>query len=396
MTTTRLYYHDAYLTDFRAHVVERADDGRRIYLDRTAFYPASGGQPNDAGEIAGISVVDVIDEDKRIAHITSSAILGVEVDCRIDWTRRFDHMQQHTGQHLLSAALVELYGVETVGFHMGAESSYDRPHHSGSRLLTRCSLVETRVNQRVAENLPVVIAFEKASEAHGLRRASERDGELRIVSIEGLDRSPCGGTHVRATGEIGPILIRKLDKIRGNVRIEFLCGTRAVRRARADFDALSRIAKMLSAPLDDSPSLVAALREAGEAAEKARQRLAAELARFRGREMYEAALAGPDGLRHGVHRQPSGSLEEVRGLAQGFTAQPKAVFVGAVEDPPAVLLAVSADTGLNAGELLKTALGEVRRPRRRQRGDGPGQRSLAPSARFAAHGTALKSLLGHV
>jgi len=355
MTTTRLYYHDAYLTDFRAHVVERADDGRRIYLERTAFYPSSGGQPNDAGEIAGIPVLDVIDEDKRIAHITSGAIHGVEVNCRIDWTRRFDHMQQHTGQHVISAALVELYGVETVGFHMGAESSsidVAAPALGADQVLA----LETRVNQRVAENLPVVIAFEEASEAQGLRRPSERGGELRIVSIEGLDRSPCGGTHVRATGEIGPILIRKLDKIRGNVRIEFLCGTRAVRRARADFDALSRIAKMLSAPLDDSPSLVAGLREAGEAAEKARQRLAAELARFRGREMYEAALAGPDGLRRGVHRQPSGSLEEVRGLAQGFTAQPKAVFVGAVEDPPAVLLAVSADTGLNAGELLKTAL----------------------------------------
>jgi alanyl-tRNA synthetase len=355
MTTTRLYYHDAYLTDFSAHVVERSDDGRRIYLDRTAFYPASGGQPNDAGEIAGIPVVDVIDEDKRIAHITSGAINGVAMDCRIDWTRRFDHMQQHTGQHLLSAALVELYGFETVGFHMGAESSsidVAAPALGTDQVLA----VETRVNQRVAENRLVAITFEEASEAHGLRRPSEREGALRIVSIEGLDRSPCGGTHVRATGEIGPILIRKLDKIRGNVRIEFLCGTRAVHRARADFDALSRIAKMLSAPLDDSPSLVAALREAGEAAERARQRLAAELARFRGREMYDAALAGPDGLRRGVHRQPSGSLEEVRGLAQGFTAQPKAVFVGAVEDPPAVLLALSADTGLNAGELLKTAL----------------------------------------
>lgn len=357
MITTRLYYHDAYVADFRAHVVERADDGRRIYLDRTAFYPASGGQPNDAGEIAGIPVVDVIDEDKRIAHIASGAIEGVQVDCRIDWTRRFDHMQQHTGQHVLSAALIELYGVETVGFHMGAESStidVAAPALGADQILA----LESRVNQRVAENRPVAIAFEEASEAHGLRRPSEREGALRIVSIEGVDRSPCGGTHVRATGEIGPILIRKLDKVRGNARMEFLCGTRAVRRARADFDALSRIAKMLSAPLDDSPSLVAALREAGEAAEKARQRLAAELARFRGREMYEAALAGPDGLRRGVHRQPSGSLEEIRGLAQGFTAQPKAVFVGTVEDPPAVLLAVSADSGLNAGELLKAALGK--------------------------------------
>jgi alanyl-tRNA synthetase len=217
--------------------------------------------------------------------------------------------------------------------------------------------LETRANERVVDNRAVTIAFEEASQACGLRRPPDRAGALRIVSIEGLDRSPCGGTHVRATGEVGPILIRKLDKIRGNVRIEFLCGMRAVRRARADFDALFRIAKIFSAPLDETPSLVAAQREACEAAEKARRRLAADLARFRGREMYEATPPGPDGLRRGRHRQPSGSLdEEVRGLAQGFTAQPKAVFVAAIDDPPAVLLAVSADAGLHAGELLKTAL----------------------------------------
>jgi alanyl-tRNA synthetase len=387
MITTRLYYHDSYLTDFSAHVVARADDGRRVYLDRTAFYPASGGQPNDTGEIAGIPVVDVIDEDKRVAHITSSAVEGVKVDCRIDWTRRFDHMQQHTGQHLLSAALVELYGVQTAGFHLGADSSTidaAAPALSVDQVLA----LETRANELVTGNRPVLISFEEASEAGGLRRPSDREGALRIVSIEGLDRSPCGGTHVRATGEIGPVLIRKLDRMHGNVRIEFLCGMRAVRRARADFEALSRVAKILSAPLDETPSIVAAQREAAQVAEKARCRLAVELARSRGRQMYEAAAPGADGLRRGVHRQASGSLdEELRGLAQGFTGQPKAVFVAAIDDPPALLLAVSADSGLDAGKLLKTALAKCG-------GRGGGTTALAQGSLPSREG--LDSLLGEL
>lgn len=357
MITTRLYYHDSYLTDFSAHVIGRSEDGLRIYLDRTAFYPASGGQPHDLGQIAGARVLDVIDEEKQIAHITAEPAAGTTVECRVDWDRRFDHMQQHTGQHLLSAVLLDLYGFDTVGFHLGAESSTIDISATGldpAQVLA----VETSVNQRVFENRPVAVTLEAEAEAQGLRRRpSDRHGVLRIVSIEGLDRSPCGGTHVRSTAEIGPVAIRKLDKSRGNVRIEFLCGQRAVRRARADFAGLARIARVYSAPLDESPALVEAQRDALLAAQKAYRRVAAELARYRGQDLYRATAPGTDGVRHSLRRQAAGVLDdELRALAQGFTSQPKAVFVAASDSPPAALLAVSEDAGVHAGNVLKAAV----------------------------------------
>jgi len=356
MITTRLYHQDAYLTEFSAHIVGRSDDGRRLYLDRTAFYPASGGQPHDTGTISGVPVVDVIDEEKRIAHITASPVEGAEVACRVDWARRFDHMQQHSGQHLLSAVLLELCGAETVSFHLGSEvSTIDAA--VGALRPEDVLAAEQRVNQCVTENRPITVTYEPASEAKDLRRPADREGVLRIVSIEGLDRSPCGGTHVRAAGEIGPVVLRKLEKVRGNVRLEFLCGMRAVRRARSDFEALSRIARIFSSTLDDAPTLVAAQHDALQSADKARRRVAGELARYQGRERYASTEPGRDGVRRAVVRQPSGAVdEELRALAQGFTAQPKAFLVVVIEAPPAVVMAVSADVGLHAGDTLKALL----------------------------------------
>ncbi|RPI18761.1 MAG: alanyl-tRNA editing protein, partial [Acidobacteriales bacterium] len=288
--------------------------------------------------------------------VTAEPVEGVEVACQVEWARRFDHMQQHTGQHLLSAVLVEMHGAATVSFHLGSEiSTIDVAIPALDA--TEVAAIEARANQRIVENRPVQVSFETAAEALDLRKPSEREGVLRIVAIEGLDRSPCGGTHVRATGEIGPLLIRKLDKIRGNVRIEFLCGMRAVRRARTDYDALARISRLLASPLDETPAVVAAQKSLFEAAEKARRRAETELAGRRGRELYEATLPGPDGVRRVVQRLSSGALdEELRALAQGFVAQAKSVFVAAVEEPPSVLLAVSPDAGIHAGNSLKAAL----------------------------------------
>jgi alanyl-tRNA synthetase len=266
-------------------------------------------------------------------------------------------MQQHSGQHLLSAVLLDLYGFDTVGFHLGAESSSIEISATGLHP-AQVLAVETSVNQRVFENHPVAITFEAEAVAQGLRRRPpDRHGVLRIVSIEGLDRSPCGGTHVRSTAEIGPIAIRKLDKIRGNVRIEFLCGQRAVRRARADFAGLARIARVYSAPLDESPALVEAQRDSLLAAQKAHWRIATELARYRGQDLYGATAAGTDGVRRSLRRQAAGVLDdELRAFAQGFTAQPKAILVAASDSPPAALLAVSEDAGVHAGNLLKAAI----------------------------------------
>src|SRR5260370_19819813 len=298
--TERLYYTDSYLTEFRARVVDQSADGRRIYLDRTAFYPTSGGQLFDTGSIAGAPVEDVVDEGDRIAHVIGSAVAPGEVECRLNWERRFDHMQQHTGQHLLSAVMAELFGIATVSVHFGAESStIDLATPALAAEQVRAA--ELRANQAVCENRPVTVTFADDSDDLGLRKASERAGVLRVVAIEGLDRSACGGTHVRATGEIGPLLIRKLDKVRNTVRVEFLCGLRALRRARADYEALASIAQALSAPLDDAPRLVAAQLETLKTAGKDRRRLEDELGVLTGRELYGAA---PDsqGLRRALKR----------------------------------------------------------------------------------------------
>ena len=354
--TDRLYYSDSYLTQFRARVVDTSPDRLRIYLDRTAFYPTSGGQPFDIGRLNSVEVLEVTDEDGRIAHQLSAPVEAAEVSGSIDWQRRFDHMQQHTGQHLLSAVLVNLFDAHTVSFHLGFESCTI----DVSRSLEPAQIreAELRANEIVFENRPVTIAFEDSSQDLGLRKPTEREGVIRIISIQDLDRSACGGTHVRMTGEIGPILIRKLDRIRGNQRIEFLCGLRAVKRARADFEAISSVARSFSAPPDEVPALVAAQLEKLQDSDKARRRLATELAQARGRELYAATAPGPDGIRR-VTRRVASLADELRAEAQSFTAGAKSIFLAMGESPPAILLASSPDSGLNAGEFLKAALSKA-------------------------------------
>ena len=356
--TERLYYNDSYLRDFSARIIDCSDDRLTVYLDRSAFYPSSGGQPHDIGSIAAVAVLDVIDEEQRVAHRLATPLSPGPVDCAIDWDRRFDHMQQHTGQHLLSAVFEAMFSLKTVSFHMGADSS-TIDLEGGAVSPREVQAVESRANAIVFENRPVSIDFRHWEEAQDLRKPSEREGTLRIVAIDGLDRSACGGTHVRSTGEIGPVLIRKLEKVRQTTRVEFLCGGRAIRRSRADYEALSRAAQLFSAPLDELPALVAAQLESARANDKAMRKLELELASHQGRALYEATAPGEDGIRRVERRLDRGSLEELRAIAQTFTAQPKAVFLAALKDPPSVLLAASADAGLDAGKALKAALAEA-------------------------------------
>jgi len=356
--TERLYYRDSYLREFRANVVARAADGATLYLDRTAFYPASGGQPNDLGWINGTAVVGVVDEADRIAHRTATPVVAAEVDCRIDWIRRFDHMQQHSGQHLLSAVFIEQFGIETCSFHLGEEVSTIDLETSAidpKKLIG----AERRANEAVAENRPILVTYEDAGAAADLRKPTDRRGTLRIVSIQGLDRIACGGTHVRLTGEIGPILIRRLEKIRSNVRAEFLCGGRAAKRARADYDTLVRIAQTFSTSLEETPEAAAAQLEDAREADRLRRKLEIELARYQGRELYDATAPDANGTRRTIRRLAQGSLDDLRPLAQSFTAQSKAIFIGAVERPPSVLLAASTDSGVDAGETLQQLLAQA-------------------------------------
>jgi alanyl-tRNA synthetase len=276
-----------------------------------------------------------------------------EVTGQVNWYRRFDHMQQHTGQHLLSAVFEELFTISTVSFHMGAVTS-TVDVSAASLDMGQIERVEERCAEIVAEARPVLITFEDAAADLGLRKASERTGMLRIVSIAGLDRSACGGTHVRSTSEIGGVQIRKLEKIRGTVRVEFVCGTRALRAARADFRLLSEISRTLSTPFEEVPGLIAAQIEKSKALEKSCVRLSTELAKREGAELHAATLPGEDGIRRVTQK---GAIDDaVRARAQAFVVGGKAVFLAISEDPAAVLLAASADSGIHAGNRVKEAV----------------------------------------
>ena len=352
--TERLYYTDARLTEFTANVVEIA--GERVYLDRTAFYPTSGGQQFDTGTLGDARVVDVVDEKDRIAHVLEKAArfsAGEEVKGRVDAARRFDHMQQHTGQHLLSAVFEDLFGHKTVSVHFGDESStldLDAPSLSMERALK----AERRANEIVLENRPVKVTFEDSATASGLRKAVDRTGEIRIVEIAGTDRSACGGTHVGGTAEIGPVTLRRVEKNKQGMRVEFICGWRALARARADFDALAAIAGSLTSSIDEAPGLVAAQAAHLKEAETDARKRGEELAKYQARERYDAATPDANGIRKIA--ETAASMDPLRAMAQAVSALPKAVYVGSVAAPPGIVFAASADSGVNAGELLKAAL----------------------------------------
>ena len=351
--TERLYYQDCYLRDFRAQVIETADEGRRVYLDRTAFYPTSGGQPFDTGTLGAANVIDVIDEEDRVAHVLDTSISAGEITGQINWERRFDHMQQHSGQHLLSAVLEDLFKISTVSFHLGSEVStidITAPAITGVQI----ERVEDRCAEIVREARPLTITFEDGTAGLGLRKESQRSGTLRVIAIDRIDRSACGGTHLRSTAEIGPVFVRKTEKIRGNIRLEFVCGLRALRHARADFRTLQEVSRQLSAPAAETPAVVAAQFERVKTLEKSNQRLTSELAQREGRELWDATARGPDGMRRITQHGPIDDATRTR--AQAFVAQGKAVFLVVSANPPSVLLAASADSGIHAGDRVKAAV----------------------------------------
>ncbi len=344
MPTDRLYYTDCYLTDFDAQAMATSEDGLRVTLDRSAFYPTSGGQLFDLGDLNGIPVVEVIDDGDTVTHVLANPLPPGPVHGRIDWPRRFAFMQQHTGQHLLSAVFHELFDFATVSVSLGESGG---TVELATPALTDAQMrdAEARANAVIVENRPVSIAFEENPE--GLRKASERTGPLRVVTIDGLDKSACGGTHVRHTGEIGCLFLRRQEKIRGNTRIEFVAGSMAVRRARQDFELLSAAGRAFSRPLEEVPAAVAALQESAKESTKQLKALALELAGHKGKALYDAAPPAP--VRR--HWQKLDALDEsTRALAQAFTAAGPAVFLATA---PGVALVASSDPNVHCGNLLK-------------------------------------------
>jgi alanyl-tRNA synthetase len=255
----RLYYINPYRTQFSARVVERLtwDDHPAVILDRTAFYPTSGGQPADRGTLNGLDVLDVVEraEDGAVIHLLSENLTASQVEGVVDWPRRLDHMQQHTGQHILSAAFKRALDAETIGFHLSAESSTIDLDTAGLEMEAVLP-AEDLANQVIWENRPVSVRFVDAEELAGLpvERPPDVSGPVRLVTIEpstddatpSFDVNPCGGTHVTHTGEIGMIKIVDLEHRGDATRVEFLCGKRALRDYRTKNAITSQLASRLT------------------------------------------------------------------------------------------------------------------------------------------------------
>lgn len=292
LITKRLYYENAYLTEFEAEVIERRDheDLPAYVLDRTAFYPESGGQPWDKGTLDGVEVIKVVEDDGSILHVLAKEIAGLRVRGLVDWPTRFDHMQQHTGQHVLSQAFWELLKGETLSFHMGAGVS---TLEIGLRAITDADAdrVEDRANTIVWEGREVKAYFvseEKIGEVP-LRRPPKKHGLLRVVEVDGFDWSACGGTHCRRTGEIGTIRLGAIEKIRGNLRFEFLCGGRALRDARGKDRTVRKLAAAFSCAAADVGAQVDKLSAEYKALKKRGRRLEEKLAVFEAQEIIRGA-----------------------------------------------------------------------------------------------------------
>lgn len=385
--TDRLYYTDPTLLEFDAQVVEFEPEGERIRmrLDRSAFYPTSGGQLHDTGwvgrenEDVRLRVAEVGEsENGEVVHYIEPAGMkvgiarGTLMHFAIDRERRRDHMEQHTGQHLLSAVFIELFQAPTVSFHMGDEScSIDLDTKGLSEDQIRA--VEKRANEIIRENAPVSIHFATPDEARarGVRKIPDHvEGKLRLIEIHGYDLNACGGTHVARTGEIGAILLRKAERVKQGMRVEFVCGGRAVATARRDFETLTSAAALFSSHIHDVSAQIRRAIDETKAAGKREFKLQEELADFIAeRKVNEAPERG--GVRVVKEHFRDRDLNFIKLLAQRIARRPNAVALLACDRPqPSLVFAEGAGGPFDAGAAMKEAMAALG-------GRGGGTREMA-------------------
>jgi alanyl-tRNA synthetase len=380
--TQRLYYTDSFLYDFDAEIAEVIPGERTaVVLDRTAFYPISGGQVFDTGVLSAngttLRVTEVAeDENGKILHYMEGPVTalrpGQKVSGTIDAQRRRDHMQQHSGQHVLSAAFIELFEMPTVSFHMGDETC---TIDLAAKALSNDQIVraEARANQVVFENRPVGVRFVGAEEARslGLRKLPElQKEEMRLVEIRDFDLCACGGTHVTQTSQIGTVLIRKTEKVKQGIRVEFVCGNRALRIARRDYATLMEAAGLFSGHIYDVPQQIKKTLDEVKSGQKRQHALLEEIAELRAAELSSNAQAvGKFKVVQQVFADRD--LTFVKLLAQKLTKFPGVlVLLGSTAPPAAVVFARSADVEADVSTLMKEAMATVG-------GRGGGSKDLA-------------------
>ncbi len=358
----RLYLDDSHLKEFNAEItsVTPRENGLEITLSRSAFYPESGGQPADKGWINTLPVKEIIEKNGDFAYITAPGDLSVgqDVSCRIDWDRRFDHMQHHTGQHILSQAFIEEASAETVSFHLSrASATIDLAVETLSE--EKLKAAELRANRAITDNLPVKIYSIEGSEQQHLpvRKPSARKGLVRIVEISGWDYSPCGGTHCDFTGEVGLIKILRLERVRQQLRIHFCCGKRALLDYRRKNELVAELGQILSCGEDDLADNVQKQIENSSSFAKKLQKLQSRMMGMLAEQMKNNTL-DIGGFSSVIQYIEGAGLKDLNKLASSLLQEKTAdIVLLAGDDPrPGILLA---STGAEGMPDLREVLREV-------------------------------------
>jgi alanyl-tRNA synthetase len=360
--TDRLYYTDAYQTEFDADVTACAPAGDRfaVTLSATAFYPTSGGQPHDLGRLGGRAVLDVVDEeDGRLVHLVDGPLdIGARVHGALDWTRRFDHMQQHTGQHVLSAAFETICKARTESFHLGtASATIDLGRQVSPQEI---AAAEDDANRVVWQDREVRVRFVSADEAATLplRKESGRTGMLRLVDVTDYDLSACGGTHVARTGGIGVISVTGWEKFKGGTRVEFRCGVRALGQLREWRDALAATNRALSVSAVELAPAIERLQGENKALARTVRTLQEQLAGHVAADLVTTAARVGD--RVVVAQALDGwDAPGLKAIAASIAATPGAcAAVFSATSPALVVIARAADVPVDAGAVLKALVAQ--------------------------------------
>ena len=273
MLKNYIYYQDSTIAEFTANVVKTGTEENRNYivLDNTAFYPTGGGQPHDTGWINGIEIIDVEKVDDEIRHYTTNDVSNISggISGKLNWTRRFDHMQQHTGQHILTAAFVELFDLPTVSFHLGTELvtiDLDIKEVTEQQL----TAAEQLANDMILENRPIETKWVTKEELanYNLRKDVKVDDDIRLVIIPDYDYNGCGGTHPTSTGQVGLLKILATEKMKQQIRIHFVCGNRVLQQLAMRKEVLTDVARQLSVPEEQAGDALRKMAKAAKQTEK--------------------------------------------------------------------------------------------------------------------------------
>lgn len=320
--TERLYYQDSYLKEFRAKVLKKIkiDNQTAVVLDETAFYPTSGGQPYDKGVIQDVPVVEVAEEGDEIIHILKKELkekINSEVVGKIDWRRRFDHMQQHSGQHILSAAFEKLWNADTVSFYLGDEiCTLDiMKDNITSEEVKKAEILSNNI---VLENKPIKVYFvnQKRANELNLRKIPPQKEDIRIVEIKDFDICACCGTHCGTTGEVGLIKILKWEKRGVKIRLDFICGKRSLKDYYWKNELIKNISNKLTIKDTELGEAVERMLEERKEARKESREIKEKLQEYEAKRLIGESSIRDDGIRIINKVFEEKNFQEARGLVQ--------------------------------------------------------------------------------